>query len=131
MHWLLSGVHAVGNRNPVQEVVCRCFAPMSAVAAAAVQAGAACLEKPRGGRGVLWVGCCVMPAQVVIPGPALVGSHAATIAAGMGRRLRCWIAIWMHCIDCSRFWGGCRRFTLTADAIDKAAQGLTCLSVVC
>lgn len=65
------------------------LAPMSAVAGRlSVQAGAACLEKISGGRGVLLGGVPgVMPAQVVILGAGVVGSHAATIAAGMGAQV--------------------------------------------
>lgn len=62
------------------------LAPMSEVAGRlAVQAGAAALEKARGGRGVLLGGIPgVAPAKVVILGGGVVGSNAAAIAAGMG-----------------------------------------------
>lgn len=65
------------------------LAPMSAVAGRlSVQAGASCLEKINGGRGVLLGGVPgVMPARVVILGAGVVGSHAATIAAGMGAQV--------------------------------------------
>ena len=65
------------------------LAPMSAVAGRlSVQAGARCLEKVSVGRGVLLGGVPgVMPAQVVILGAGVVGSHAATIAVGMGARV--------------------------------------------
>lgn len=65
------------------------LAPMSAVAGRlSVQAGAASLEKINGGRGVLLGGVPgVMPARVVILGAGVVGSHAATIAAGMGAQV--------------------------------------------
>lgn len=124
---LLSGVHAVayetvtsaGGGLPL-------LAPMSAVAGRlAVQAGAACLEKQRGGRGVLLGGVPgVMPAQVVILGAGVVGSHAATIAAGMGAQ----VTVLDRNLDALHrlqqvFGGRVQTVYSTADAIDKAAQG--------
>jgi alanine dehydrogenase len=60
--------------------------PMSEVAGRmSVLAGAHCLEKSQGGRGVLFSGVAgVEPANVVIIGAGIVGSNAATIAIGMG-----------------------------------------------
>ena len=60
--------------------------PMSEVAGRmAIQAGAACLEKSHGGRGVLLAGVPgVAPGRVVILGAGVVGSNAARIAAGIG-----------------------------------------------
>ena len=60
--------------------------PMSEVAGRmAIQAGAACLEKGRGGRGVLLAGVPgVAPGRVVILGAGVAGSNAARIAAGIG-----------------------------------------------
>jgi alanine dehydrogenase len=60
--------------------------PMSEVAGRmAVQVGASCLEKERGGRGVLLGGVPgVPPAQVCIIGGGIVGTNAAKIALGMG-----------------------------------------------
>ncbi len=62
------------------------LAPMSEVAGRmSVQAGAACLEKEHGGRGILLGGVPgVAPAEVVILGGGIVGSNAALIAIGMG-----------------------------------------------
>lgn len=62
------------------------LAPMSEVAGRmAVQAGAACLEKPKGGSGVLLAGVPgVAPGKVAILGGGVVGYNAALIAAGMG-----------------------------------------------
>jgi alanine dehydrogenase len=62
------------------------LAPMSEVAGRlAVQAGAHCLEKVQGGKGVLLGGVPgVDPARVVIIGGGVVGTHAAHIAMGMG-----------------------------------------------
>jgi alanine dehydrogenase len=62
------------------------LAPMSEVAGRmSVQAGAHCLEKAAGGRGVLLGGVPgVEPARVVILGGGVVGSNAALIALGMG-----------------------------------------------
>ena len=60
--------------------------PMSEVAGRmAIQVGAACLEKVRGGRGVLLAGVPgVAPGKVVILGAGVAGSNAARIAAGIG-----------------------------------------------
>ena len=60
--------------------------PMSEVAGRmAPHVGARCLEKENGGRGVLLGGVPgVPPADVVIIGGGVAGSHAALISAGMG-----------------------------------------------
>ncbi|MBI3951545.1 MAG: alanine dehydrogenase, partial [Acidobacteria bacterium] len=60
--------------------------PMSEVAGRmSIQVGAAYLEKPNGGRGVLLGGIPgVLPAKVVIIGGGVVGSNAAKVAVGMG-----------------------------------------------
>jgi len=60
--------------------------PMSEVAGRlAPQVGAHALEKAQGGRGVLLGGVPGVPsAEVVIIGGGVSGTHAATIAAGMG-----------------------------------------------
>jgi len=62
------------------------LAPMSEVAGRmSIQAGARCLEKEAGGRGVLLGGVPgVEPAKVVILGGGVVGSHAALMAVGAG-----------------------------------------------
>lgn len=60
--------------------------PMSEVAGRlAPQVGARCLEKAAGGRGILLGGVPGVPAaEVVILGGGVSGTHAATIALGMG-----------------------------------------------
>ena len=65
------------------------LAPMSEVAGRmSIQAGAHCLEKEQGGRGVLLGGVPgVPPADVVILGGGVVGTHAARMAVGMGARV--------------------------------------------
>ena len=62
------------------------LAPMSEVAGRmAVQAGALCLEKAQGGRGVLLGGVPgVAPARVLVLGGGVVGFNAARMAAGLG-----------------------------------------------
>jgi alanine dehydrogenase len=62
------------------------LAPMSEVAGRmSVQAGASCLEKARGGRGVLLGGVPGVPrGRVVILGGGVVGSNALAMAVGMG-----------------------------------------------
>jgi len=65
------------------------LAPMSEVAGRmAVQAGAAHLEKSKGGMGVLLGGVPGVPAaHVVILGGGVVGTHALQMAVGMGARV--------------------------------------------
>ena len=65
------------------------LAPMSAVAGRmSIQAGAACLEKSRGGAGLLLGGVPgVAPAHVAILGGGVVGSNAARMAVGLGARV--------------------------------------------
>lgn len=65
------------------------LAPMSEVAGRmAVQAGAAHLEISKGGMGVLLGGVPgVAPAQVVILGAGVVGTHALQMAVGLGARV--------------------------------------------
>ncbi len=60
--------------------------PMSEVAGRmSVQEGAKYLEKPMGGRGILLGGVPgVKPAQVIVLGGGIVGTHAAKMAAGLG-----------------------------------------------
>ncbi len=62
------------------------LAPMSEVAGRlSVQAGAHCLEKHQGGRGVLLGGVPgVAPGSVLILGGGIVGSNAALMAMGLG-----------------------------------------------
>jgi alanine dehydrogenase len=65
------------------------LAPMSEVAGRlAPQAGAAFLEKPVGGRGVLLGGVPgVAPGKVVVVGGGVVGYNAAVIALGLGAQV--------------------------------------------
>jgi alanine dehydrogenase len=65
------------------------LAPMSEVAGRmAIQAGAACLERERGGMGVLLGGVPgVAPARVVILGAGTVGVNAAAMAVGAGAQV--------------------------------------------
>jgi alanine dehydrogenase len=62
------------------------LAPMSEVAGRmSIQAGAHCLEKSHGGKGMLLGGVPgVDPAKVVIIGGGMVGRHAAHMAVGLG-----------------------------------------------
>ena len=63
--------------------------PMSEVAGRmAVQVGATCLEKEKGGKGVLLGGVPgTRRGRVVILGGGVVGKNAATIAIGMGAQV--------------------------------------------
>jgi len=65
------------------------LAPMSEVAGRlSIQAGAWCLEKARGGSGVLLGGVPgVEPAKIVIIGGGTVGFNAAQMAVGLGARV--------------------------------------------
>jgi alanine dehydrogenase len=65
------------------------LAPMSEVAGRmAIQVGAGCLEKTRGGMGTLLAGVPGVPAaKIVILGAGVVGANAARIAVGMGARV--------------------------------------------
>jgi alanine dehydrogenase len=65
------------------------LAPMSEVAGRlSIQAGAWCLEKARGGSGVLLGGVPgVEPAKVVIIGGGVVGFNACQMATGLGARV--------------------------------------------
>ncbi len=65
------------------------LAPMSEVAGRmAVQAGAAHLEKSKGGMGILLGGVPGVPAaHVVILGAGVVGTHAMQMAVGMGAKV--------------------------------------------
>lgn len=67
------------------------LAPMSEVAGRmSIQAGAHCLEKSHGGKGMLLGGVPgVDPAKVVIIGGGVVGRHAAHMAVGLGAEV--WI----------------------------------------
>ena len=62
------------------------LAPMSEVAGRlSVQAGAHCLEKHQGGRGVLLGGVPgVLPGKVVVIGGGIVGKNAVAMAVGLG-----------------------------------------------
>jgi alanine dehydrogenase len=63
--------------------------PMSEVAGRmSVQVGASCLEKERGGRGILLGGVPgVPPAHVTVLGGGIVGTNAARIALGFGAKV--------------------------------------------
>ena len=65
------------------------LAPMSEVAGRmAVQVGASCLEKERGGMGVLLGGVPgVAPAKITVLGGGVAGSNAARMAVGAGARV--------------------------------------------
>jgi len=95
--------------------------PMSEVAGRmAVHVGAYCLEKERGGRGVLLGGVPGVPASdVVILGGGTAGTHAALIALGMGAT----VTVVDRSADALRrlaaqFGTGLRTIFSTHDAID-------------
>ncbi|NNF17595.1 MAG: alanine dehydrogenase [Gammaproteobacteria bacterium] len=87
---LKSGVTAIAYETVTdQHGTLPLLAPMSEVAGRlSVQAGAHCLEKSKGGLGVLLGGVTgVEPADVVIIGGGVVGNNAAFVAHGMGARV--------------------------------------------
>ncbi|MBF9034813.1 alanine dehydrogenase [Rhodobacterales bacterium HKCCE2091] len=83
---LSSGVTAIAYETVIEGNALPLLAPMSEVAGKlAPQMGAWTLQKANGGRGVLMGGVPgVGPAQVVVIGGGVVGTHAARVAAGMG-----------------------------------------------
>ncbi len=102
------------------------LAPMSEVAGRmSIQAGARCLEKEQGGRGVLLGGVPgVPPADVVVLGGGVVGTHAARMAVGMGAR----VAIVDRSIPRLRqldelFGASATTLFSTVQAVEEAVQG--------
>jgi alanine dehydrogenase len=98
------------------------LAPMSEVAGRmSVQVGAACLEKERGGMGVLLGGVPgVPPGKVTILGGGVVGSNAALVAAGMGAR----VVVLDRSMDALRrlahqFGAGVNTVYSTAEAVEQ------------
>tara|TARA_Y200000002_G_scaffold115428_1_gene94477 strand:- start:6664 stop:7773 length:1110 start_codon:yes stop_codon:yes gene_type:complete len=82
-----SGAHAIAYETVTdQSGLLPLLVPMSEVAGRlSIQAGATCLERFRGGRGVLLGGVPgVMPATVMILGCGISGSHALKMAVGLG-----------------------------------------------
>ena len=71
-----------------------------------IQAGAHCLEKAHGGRGVLLGGVPgVAPAKVVILGGGVVGTNAAQMALGMGADVTVLDRASTRCADSGRQFG--------------------------
>ena len=98
------------------------LAPMSEVAGRmSIHAGANCLEKEKGGRGILLGGVPgVAPADVVILGGGVVGMQAARMASGLGAN----VVIIERSIPRMRylddvFGGRVRTIFSTAQAIDE------------
>ena len=81
-----SGITAIAYETVEVDGTLPLLAPMSEVAGRlATQVGAAALEKPHGGRGVLLGGVPgVAPGRVVVIGGGIAGLNAAVIAVGMG-----------------------------------------------
>jgi alanine dehydrogenase len=87
---LASGAHCFAYETLVHRNSLPLLTPMSEVAGRmSVQVGAVCLEKHKGGRGILLGGVPgVEPATVVILGGGVVGTNAAKMAAGLGADVR-------------------------------------------
>jgi len=81
-----SGITAIAYETVEVDGILPLLAPMSEVAGRlATQVGAAALQKPHGGRGVLLGGVPgVAPGRVVVIGGGVAGLNAAVIALGMG-----------------------------------------------
>jgi alanine dehydrogenase len=99
------------------------LAPMSEVAGRmAVQVGAACLEKPHGGAGILLGGVPgVAPGRVLILGAGTVGSNAAAMAVGIGAEVTVLArsADRLRALD-ERYGGRVRTLHSTAAAIERS-----------
>lgn len=100
--------------------------PMSEVAGRlSVQAAASCLEKHRGGEGLLLGGVPgVAPARVVVIGGGVVGTNAAKMAVGLGAE----VTILDRSLDRLRelddlFSGHVRTLYSTRDALESAVAG--------
>ncbi|MEI6812122.1 MAG: alanine dehydrogenase [Actinomycetes bacterium] len=83
---IASGITAIAYETVEEDGHLPLLAPMSEVAGRmATQIGAAFLQKPNGGRGVLLGGVPgVAPGKVVVIGGGVAGLNAAVIALGMG-----------------------------------------------
>lgn len=83
---MAAGVTAIGYETVQVGHTLPLLAPMSAVAGRlSVQVGAQCLTAPAGGKGMLLGGVPgVRPANVVILGAGVSGTHAAAMAIGAG-----------------------------------------------
>ena len=84
---MASGAHAIAYETVTDNAgLLPLLVPMSEVAGRlSIQAGATCLERFRGGRGVLLGGVPgVMPATVMILGCGISGTHALRMALGLG-----------------------------------------------
>jgi alanine dehydrogenase len=99
------------------------LAPMSEVAGRmSIQVGAGCLERNRGGRGILLAGVPGVPAaRVLILGAGIVGTNAAVVAAGSGAQ----VTVLDRSVDALRRLDarlGARVTTAYADARQVEAQ---------
>ena len=99
------------------------LAPMSEIAGRmAPQEGAAALERPRGGRGVLMGGASgVAPAKVVVLGAGMAGANAAQIAAGMEAEVTVLDRSIEPLRDIDRIWHGRIQTTMSSSlAIERS-----------
>jgi len=101
------------------------LAPMSEVAGRmAAQAGAHCLEKAQGGRGVLMGGVPgVPPAKVMVIGGGVSGANAARMAVGMGADVTILERRASRLAELDDlFQGRAKTLYSTVDAIEKGVQ---------
>ncbi|MEQ8603501.1 MAG: alanine dehydrogenase [Marivibrio sp.] len=101
------------------------LAPMSEVAGRmAAQAGAHCLEKAQGGRGVLMGGVPgVPPAKVMVIGGGVSGANAARMAVGMGADVTILERRASRLAELDElFQGRAKTLYSTVDAIEKGVQ---------
>ena len=97
------------------------LAPMSEIAGRmSIQAGAHCLEKAAGGRGVLLGGAAgVEPGHVVVLGAGMVGLNATEVALGFGAR----VTVIDRSIDALRRVGG--RFGRRAATLHSSREAIS------
>jgi alanine dehydrogenase len=102
------------------------LAPMSEVAGRmSIQVGAACLETPRGGSGVLLGGVPgVPPARVLVLGGGVSGSNAVRVALGMGAEVTVVDKSVGRLQELDAMWGGRVRtlYSTTASIEDELAR---------
>ncbi len=102
------------------------LAPMSEVAGRmSVQAGARCLEKIMGGRGLLLGGVPgVGPASVTILGGGVAGGNALQMAVGLGAEVTV-VDKSLHRLSAldAQYQGRCKTLYSTAEAVEQAVLG--------
>jgi alanine dehydrogenase len=90
-----------------------------------IQAGAYCLEKPQGGRGVLLGGVPgVPPAKVVIIGGGVSGTEALKVALGMGANVTLFDVSLRRLRELDNFFSGRGRLTTCYSQVQMIAEAV-------